>query len=287
MATLATNGTPLAGKTVAFTLSVGGIRHARRFNVDQRERRGEYLQRQSPGFAAGTATGGAAGRGRLRPVLDRLLQATTATSPSTSRHGLSRRSNQTADISWATPLGATQLDATASVAEPSSTLPVSGTVLSGGTSQSLDDLHADGLGGLHGRHVHREDQRIRPRPVSCRPGFAEDRDRHGLDHSVGPDRRWSPVIPTGNPDDHAWSPGSSRHRSRINRCLQPQPAPASLGSAVNLTLANPTRLAAYAATLGETPTSCRHQRCSPSPGQPWHSRHSQCSTPGPSEPIRA
>ena len=49
-ATLTANGTPLAGKSVAFTLTVGGTQTKRRFGHDQRQWRGHAERSESDGL---------------------------------------------------------------------------------------------------------------------------------------------------------------------------------------------------------------------------------------------
>ena len=86
-----------------------------------------------------------------------------------------------ANIAYGTPLGAAQLDATASVPGTFTYTPAAGTVLSAGNSDALGILHPHRLGRLQERHGHGHDQR---HPSSAYDHLGQPRDYH-LWHAAG------------------------------------------------------------------------------------------------------
>ena len=107
-----------------------------------------------------------------------------------------------AAITYGTALGATQLDATASVAGTFAYTPASGTVLEAGNADAVRDLHADRHHRLHRRQWHDDDhRRCRRRRRSPGPSPAADHLRHGTRDppSSTRRRRWRARSPTRRP----------------------------------------------------------------------------------------
>ncbi|MDR3639528.1 MAG: hypothetical protein P4L84_37350 [Isosphaeraceae bacterium] len=133
-ATLTANNTPLAGKSIAFTLLVGGTTTPVGSATTGANGVATLAGVSLTGFSAGTANG-AVGASFAGDAGDQ--QSSSSGNLTVNQATPVITWGNPADITYGTPLSTTQLDATASVPGQFVYSPLSGTVLSGGNGQTL------------------------------------------------------------------------------------------------------------------------------------------------------